>query len=201
MPGFLRFFTMFVTWVASVLRSNTRRTPPMESPTASPSGNVAAGSGRTLAAVFGRAELTLTPSPDLQAAFAAMQERLKVVEGLIAQIAPPDRHGIGGNFPPEPFGEGPLSVSEWATLRQAIDSLKAQSVLPTKKPESTIETVLKTFGQKLLSYLDQYSSAFAKRAGEKTADAILWSALIMELGHELIKLSDAVHSWLHLLSY
>jgi hypothetical protein len=171
----------------------------------------AAASGRSFSS--GRATATVTPSQELQAAFASMQERVKVLEDLLAWMSPPDRHGIGANFPPEPIDDAPLSSAEWSDLRQDIVVLRSQEVVPAQQPTKAIEaeSLLRAYANKIRSFLsrlvEEYSSSLAQRLGDLSAVA-LPAALVFyghgalsHLSNVLVSVSEAVQSWLHLLGY
>jgi hypothetical protein len=142
-----------------------------------------------------------------------MQERVKALEDLIAWMPPPDRDGIGGNFPPEPIEDAPLSAAEWSELRQLVVVLRSQKATPEQKPTEAMEAEnrLKVFADKIRSFLgscmDDYRSGFIRGLGGLTAAGTV-SAVVL-YGHSalshlsdlLARLSGAVRSWLHLLGF
>ena len=160
------------------------------------------------------ATLTVTPSQDNVTAFEEMRERVKVLEDLIAWMPPQDRHGIGGNFPPEPIEDAPLTGAEWSELRQLVVVLRSQTALPEQKPVEAIEAKsrLKAIADKILSFLgrcaDDYRSGFFTQLGKRSADAVAVTAVLLcghstlsHLADVLMSSSDAVQAWLHTLGY
>jgi hypothetical protein len=198
--------------IAATLGFSTTLLPPEEAPAMPPQMEMG---GRTLSLLQGSAVPTITPSPELQAAFDAMGVRLSTLEDFIRWIPTPERDGIGGNFPPEALDEEPLSRAEWAELRQLIGELKAQPVVPQQQtPAEAIEAPsrLRYFAGKIASFLGRflqdYSSGLAKKMGEATATVVtawflclLGQKVLQSLADELIRTSDAVEKWLRLLGH
>jgi hypothetical protein len=155
-------------------------------------------------------EGTITPSQNILTAFAAMQERVGVLEDLMAWMPSPDRHGIGGNFPPEPIEDAPLSGAEWSELRQLVVVLRSQTAIPEEKPVKAIEAEgrLKVFADKIRSFLGRWTSGVVNVLSEAVAaEAVHWwtvhygHSALSHLAEVLASSSDAVQSWLHLLGY
>jgi hypothetical protein len=79
------------------------------------------------------ATLTVTPPQDPLAAYTMMQAGVDDLDALTEWMAPQNRHGIGGNFPPEPIQEGPLTGAEWSELRHFILVLRSQTAIPEQR--------------------------------------------------------------------
>jgi hypothetical protein len=166
-------------------------------------------SGQSSLSARMEATLTVTPSQDPVATYAVVQEGVDDLEGLAVWMAPQDRHGIGGNFPPEAIEDAPLSGAEWSELRQIIAVLRSQTVIPEQKPVEAIEAEsrLKAFADKIRSFLgrclDDYRSAVVGAIGTLTVSwAVQYGhSALSHLSDVLTIVGDAVQAWVHALGY
>jgi hypothetical protein len=161
---------------------------------------LASARGQSVSSGRMEATLTVTPSQDLLIAFAEVQERVRVLEGLMAWMPPPDRNGIGGNFPPEPIEDVPLSATEWSELRRFVVVLRSQKATPEQTPIEAmeVESRLKAFADRIRSFLgrcaDDYRSGFIRGLGTLTTGAaVLYGhSALSHLADVLAGLSDAL---------
>jgi hypothetical protein len=146
---------------------------------------------------------------EVEEAFKAMQERLRVLEITISQMPPPPA-GLGHNNPPEPIEDLPISAAEWEEVRRSLDVLKQQPVAPEQEPKEAKIALsrLKAIREKVLSYLgrhfDEFSSASAKTLGAGAATWVLahyGHASLASLANGVIDLSSHAEVWLRSLGF
>jgi hypothetical protein len=158
---------------------------------------------------------SLVPSKEIVSAFEAMQERIRVLEIALSRMPPPPA-GLGHNNPPEPIANIPLSAAEWTETGQLLAVLKEQIVVPAHEPieAKAAASRLKVIGGNVLSFLgrhsEEFSSAFAKKAGATAGAAAPW--VVYDLAHygeaslktfatDLIEVHNLVEAWVHLLGF
>lgn len=153
------------------------------------------------------------PSKEIERAFEAIQESVRVLEIALSRMPPPSA-GLGHNNPPEPIEGVPFSAGEWTEMRGLLAVLKEQVIVPTQEPKEAeaAASKLKLIGEKVLSFIgrhmEEYSSELSKKLGGHTADLLKYSVLsyygyytLKALGTDLIGLHDHVQAWLRLLGY
>jgi hypothetical protein len=142
-------------------------------------------------------------------AFAAMQERIRVLEIAISRMPPPPA-GLGHNNPPEPIEDVPITSAEWGEIPQLLEVVKQQPVVPAQAPTEAIAAArtLRGIGERVLSYLgrhfEEFSSEFSKKLG---ASAGIWvvanygNASLHSFADDLINLYSQVEAWVHSLGF
>lgn len=166
--------------------------------------------GRLSARSQGRAELRVTPSRDLEEAYQAMQSRVKALEDFIIPLT--NRLGIGGNFPPEPLEDSPVSGRDLIELSKEAALVRRQEVVPTGDLKSVIDAPKKieSVADKIRAFLqrrgEDFSGGIAKKAGEHIVNPGRWDAvqppihaLLLDLWSLLTMAADAIMTWIHLL--
>lgn len=139
-----------------------------------------------------------------------MLEYIADAEKLLAKVdpkpSPASIQGIGHNNPPEAIDEVPVSRKEFDELREALASLKAQSVQPNNndqvKADEARQSVEST-GKKILSWTFGRIADFAKEA-IKGAGKVFGTAPYEtwhQLGVSLQDVAQAAEQWLHALHF
>jgi hypothetical protein len=173
--------------------------------------SIARGGGSGRGDIFS-ATVTVTPSEGQQAAFDAMQARVRELETIVRALAPEhDRLSIGGNFPPEPLDAAqPLTPTEWTEFRRLIGVLQAQAVLPQSRPNEAVEAEDWFRDTFIGRRVEEFASEVTKTAAQQLVTAgtgSLWVLAIYglngfySLAHKAIEVADAVAAWVQTLGY